>query len=86
MERATTDCRRSFFWFERLSEPRQGVLVNMCFNMGIYRLLEFRRMLGAVQAEAWSTAAEEMKDSDWYKQVGARAERLCEQMRTDTWQ
>jgi lysozyme len=36
--------------------------------------------LAAIEAEDWATAATEMMDSRWAKQVGARAVRLAEMM------
>ncbi len=64
-----------------LSDARRGVLINMAFNLGVGGLLEFRRMLAALEAGEWERAAEEMKDSLWAEQVGDRAERLAQQMR-----
>jgi lysozyme len=65
-----------------IDEVRQRVLANMCFNMGITRLLKFRNMLGAIQLKNWDRAADEMVNSPWYTQVGARAVRLVQAMRT----
>lgn len=73
---------RALPWWVVLSEPRQRVLANMCFNMGIVRLLGFHHMLDAAKAGNYETAAAEMKNSDWFKQVGPRAVRLQETMRT----
>ena len=60
----------------------QRVLINMCFNMGIDRLLGFQRMIVAIIAERWDEAAREMLDSTWAHQVGARADRLARMMET----
>ena len=62
-------------WFY-LPEEVQEILVNMLFNMGRPRLTKFKKMNAAVEAGDWKTAAVEGRDSRWYKQVGARAERL----------
>jgi lysozyme len=70
-------------WWRSLSAPRQDVLANMAFNLGVEGLLQFRHTLEAVEAGAWALAAERMLASEpWRSQVGARAERLAEQMRT----
>ena len=73
------------FWTHSLSDARRGVLINMAFNLGGAGLGGFRRMLAAMQAEHWDTAAEEMLSSLWARQVGDRAERLAKQMREDIW-
>jgi lysozyme len=73
-------------WFEQLDAPRQGVLLNMAYNLGVHGLLEFRQLLSALQAGDYATAADEMLSSAWAHQVGARAQRLAAQMRTGEWQ
>ena len=62
-------------WFY-LPEEVQEILVNMLFNMGRPRLTKFKKMNSAIEAGDWKTAAVEGRDSRWYNQVGARAERL----------
>jgi len=73
-------------WIEHLDYVRRGALINMCFNLGIYGLLGFKKALAAIQAGEWELAAEEMLDSKWHTQVGSRAERLAKQMKTGLWQ
>lgn len=63
-------------WWVVLSDARQRALANMCFNLGGKRLLEFHKFLRALQDGDYTTAGIEMLDSDWAKQVGARAQRL----------
>jgi len=70
-------------WFYPLSDVRKRVIVNMVFNIGAGGVARFRRMISAIEAEDWNKAAEEMQDSMWYRQVGARAERLCHMMEFD---
>jgi lysozyme len=65
--------------------PREWVLVNMAFNMGISGLLEFRQMLEAYRAGDYAKAAQEMLNSKWETQVGDRAHRLSRQMETGEW-
>jgi lysozyme len=72
-------------WFQALDPVRQGVLLNMVFNMEFKVLDGFPRMLQAVAQGQWETAADEMRDSLWAKQVGDRAVRLEQQMRTGIW-
>jgi lysozyme len=72
-------------WFPALDGVRQGVILNMIFNMGFAGLEKFPRFLQAVAQGEWETAADEMRDSEWARQVGDRAVRLEEQMRTGAW-
>lgn len=78
--------REALPWAEsELSAPRFAVLVNMAFNMGIGGLLAFKKMLAAVRAGDFPRAATEMLDSKWAAQVGIRANRLADQMRSGVW-
>lgn len=71
---------RAFGWWRTLTEARQRVLVNMCFNLGLSRLLLFRKTLTAIHDGNYAEAAREMLESKWAQQVGARAERLAKLM------
>ena len=68
-----------------LDAVRQRVLVDMGFNLGIPTLLKFQNMWAAIEEEDFQTAADEAMDSRWAKQVGRRAERLCQAMATGEW-
>jgi len=72
-----------FKWFSALSDVRQNVVINMCFNMGITRFRGFHHMIEAIEAGDYSKAAAEMLDSAWPSQVGDRAKRLAKEMETD---
>ncbi|OUL79964.1 glycoside hydrolase family protein [Paraburkholderia hospita] len=69
-------------WWRALDDVRQRVVANMCFNLGIAKLLGFKKALAATKSGAYAMASAEMKDSDWYGQVGDRAVRLCRAMET----
>lgn len=69
-------------WWRKLDEVRSRVLANMCFNLGIERLLKFFRFLYALQKGDYETAAKEMEASQWDKEVGERATRLAQEMRS----
>ena len=73
---ALADCER-FDWFFELDGVRQRVIVNMVFNIGFNGVSKFKKMIRQIEAGKYDVAAYEMKNSHWYHQVGARAERLC---------
>lgn len=73
-------------WIIGLDSVRQNVLCNMCFNMGIAGLLKFKRFLEAMRLVRFEDAAAEMLDSQWAKQVGARAHRLADMVLTGKYQ
>jgi lysozyme len=68
-----------------LDGVRQRVLVDMGFNLGIPILLKFQNMWTAIEDEDWIEASEQMLDSRWAKQVGRRAIRLADAMKTGEW-
>lgn len=68
-----------------LDGVRQRILVDMGFNLGIPTLMKFQNMWTAIEDEDWIEAAEQMLDSRWAKQVGRRAIRLADAMRTGEW-
>lgn len=74
--RVAADLDRALPWWRGLPEGRQRALANLCFNLGIGRLLGFRRMLAALQAGDFQRAADEAADSAWHRQVGERGPRV----------
>lgn len=69
-------------WWRTLSDPRQDVLVNMAFNMGVHGLLEFQEALAAMRAGHFAGAAVAMLESQWARQLPDRSARLATQMST----
>ena len=81
IEIVLSDCNKLYPDFEDLPEEAQQIIANMMFNLGRPRLSKFVGMKRGVDAKDWNSAADEMVDSRWYRQVGARAERLVNRMR-----
>jgi lysozyme len=67
---------------KKLVGARFDVLVNMAFNLGISRLLLFKRMIAAIEKGDYEAASDEMLSSKWARQVGSRAVELSIQMQT----
>lgn len=72
-------------WFKNLDDARQGVLINMAFQLGTAGLLKFVTTLDLVKKGNYAGAAEAMQKSLWASQTPERAKRLAEQMRTGEW-
>ncbi len=73
---------RQLEWFDRLDSVRQDAILNMIFNMGMPRLLGFKKMISAIKSMDWDEAKRQAIDSQWAAQVGPRAETVTEQLRT----
>ena len=71
--------------FKDLSEARKYVVVDMLFNLGLSRFMGFKKMLAALSAGKYKTAAKEMLSSKWATQVKRRAQFLAKIMETGKW-
>ncbi len=69
-------------WWKDLDEVRQRVLCDLVFNLGMPRFSGFKKSISYMKQQMWDQAADELLDSKWARQVGKRAERLSEMMRT----
>lgn len=67
-------------WFDSLSIPRQAVITNMIFNLGLDGVMKFKNMLNSIQVGNFRQASIEMLDSEWANQVGHRAKYLSQLM------
>jgi GH24 family phage-related lysozyme (muramidase) len=76
------DLREKLPWVFNLDEVRLSVFYDLCFNLGINRLLEFSHMLAFAEAGDYNTAADELHHSLWDSQVGHRAVVLETMLRT----
>jgi len=80
------DDAETFRWFDDLTDPRRAVVVDMIFNLGLTRFSGFKKTIQFLENGLYQSAAKEMLDSRWANQVGRRAIRLSEIMRTGEWQ
>jgi lysozyme len=73
---------QKYDWYINVDPIRRKVLIDMAYNLGITGLLQFRRMIAALERGDYEGAADQMLDSRWAEQVGMRATRLAEMMRS----
>ena len=90
LEAAMRGVRGALPWVTDLHPPRQAVLYDMAFNMGLGHpgvsgLLSFRNTLGLIQEGRYAEAARSMMQSKWARQVKIRAVRLAAQMERGEW-
>jgi len=77
---------RSIPSFKTLNEPRQAVLLNMAFQMGVNGLMQFKSTLKLIEIGDYDAAADNMLKSLWASQTPNRAKEMATQMRTGKWQ
>jgi len=67
---------------DNLDAVRQLILMDMAFNMGVPRLCKFKKMWNAIHEGNFDAASLEMMDSKWARQVGSRARKLSDAMKS----
>lgn len=82
---ARKELSRAFLWFDKLDEVRQAVLIDMHVNLGLDRLSKFTNTLALIAVGKYESAAQEMLDSMWARQVGNRARDLAAMMNSGRW-
>ena len=73
IKRVTAELEKAFPWFSVLDEVRRHALIDLCFNLGLTRLMRFRLALRAMENQDYETASKEFLHSKWAKQVGTRS-------------
>jgi lysozyme len=81
-----TQLSKRISFITKLDEARQGVLLNMSFQLGVDGLLGFKNTLNLIERGDYHEASKRMLESLWAKQTPERAKRMSEQMRTGVWQ
>ena len=84
--RVKSELADTYFWFNGINEARQDAMIDMCFNLGLTRLRGFVKALEAMSREQFDVAADEFLDSKWAQQVGMRAVRVTEMIRSGEYQ
>jgi len=69
-----SDLENVFDNFNELPDKIKLVMIDMMFNLGIYRFKKFKNMIAAVKARDWENVINEMKDSKWCRQLKGRCE------------
>lgn len=72
---AISGAKTSIKNFHEHAEPVQFVIIDMVFNLGVTGFRKFKKTIAALEKRDYNKAANEMIDSDWYRQVGHRSKR-----------
>lgn len=71
-----------YWWASGLDDARLSVVVEVAFNVGTAGLLHFPKMMAALGAKDWKTAAAELLNSDAARLLPVRYGRLAEILAT----
>lgn len=83
--RVTKNVKESIPVFHRLDDERQYVIIDMAFNLGLHRLLQFRNMLYRLNIGDYRGASKELLNSKYAQQVGHRAQKNAYTLETGKW-
>jgi len=64
-------------WYINQPQGVKNALINMNFNLGITKMLEFKEMITALENKNYSAAAHAALNSLWAKQVHQRAKDIA---------
>ncbi len=73
---------RKYPWFTALNQARKDVVLSMIFNLGPEGFAGFKNTISDLAAGNYESASSRMLQSKWAAQVGNRAIRLAQMMRT----
>ena len=68
-------------WYRDMPPIVQGVVIEMCYQIGFAGFCKFKKAIGHMKAKNWKGASEEMLDSLWARQTPSRANRLADIVR-----
>lgn len=74
---------KQYNWFTKQNNARKDALVELCFNMGIDRLLKFKNTIRFLDEGDYEEASNHLLNSKWAKQVGpTRSNNIARQIKT----
>lgn len=72
----------AFPWFATIDNTAKGVVVNMCYQLGLRGFSKFKKTIYLLETEQYEDASIEMLNSLWAKQTYNRAKELSETLRS----
>ena len=71
----------TFDWFVEMPPEVQSVIVECCYQLGLYGFSNFKKTISHLKEKEFKQAADEMLDSRWAKQTPNRANMLAQIVR-----
>ena len=71
----------TFDWFVEMPPEVQSVIVECCYQLGLYGFSKFKKTIAHLKEKEFKQAADEMLDSKWAKQTPNRANMLAQIVR-----
>tara|TARA_R100001594_G_scaffold29502_1_gene54997 strand:+ start:986 stop:1435 length:450 start_codon:yes stop_codon:yes gene_type:complete len=80
IKRTLSDCQVIHPEYDDYPAEAQKVIASMCYQMGMPRLMKFRKTNDLIKKRMWREASIEMLNSRWHEQTPQRAKRLSQRM------
>ena len=80
IKRTLSDCQVIHPEYDEYPAEAQKVIASMCYQMGMPRLMKFRKTNDLIKKRKWREASIEMLNSRWHEQTPQRAERLSQRL------
>lgn len=80
ISRAASALDADYPWWRALPAGAQRVMLNLTFNMGMKAFTGFVKFLGCMEKRDWDGAIKELRNSEWFTQVGERGPRMCSRL------
>lgn len=78
----TDELDKKLPWWRDLDDVRQRCIIDLVFNLGMPRFSKFVKTINHIKNNRFEEASVELLDSNYARQVGARAERLANMIKT----
>ena len=72
---------KKFTWYKYMPPEIQDIVVEMCYQMGVYGFSCFKKTIAYLQDKQWEKASIEMLDSRWAIQTPNRAKELSNRVK-----
>ena len=82
IERSQRELSENFIWFKDLNEARKDAFTNLHFNLGLPRLLSFKKTIQHMENGDYILASEELLDSKYARQLENRSAEVAEMIAT----
>lgn len=80
IKRTLSDCQVIHPEYDDYPAEARKIIANMCFQLGMPRLMKFRKTNDLIKKRMWREGSIEMLNSRWHEQTPQRAERLSQRM------
>ena len=72
---------KKFQWYRYMPQEIKDVVVEMCYQLGVYGFSRFKKTIAYIQNKQWEEASVEMLDSRWAEQTPGRAREMSNRVK-----